>query len=95
MVLKIKAKTHAGNGHEVLKKFGLRCCGKATHSGAFYRAHVDLILACSTGQNVKKKKELLMCSLILRFAISLHFTKKKEVFMTSTDYSWKPSVGIA
>jgi hypothetical protein len=42
-----------------------------------------------------------MFSLIihLRFAIpfvvSLFFTKEKEVFMTSTEYSWKPSVGIA
>jgi hypothetical protein len=29
------------------------------------------------------------------FVLSSHFTKRKEVFMQSTDYSWKPSVGIA
>ena len=27
--------------------------------------------------------------------VSLRFIKEKEVFMTSTEYSWKPSVGIA
>lgn len=29
------------------------------------------------------------------FIVSLKFTKEKEVFMTSTEYSWKPSVSIA
>ncbi|MDB5251429.1 MAG: hypothetical protein JWP27_598 [Flaviaesturariibacter sp.] len=31
----------------------------------------------------------------LRFFVILGFTKEKEVFMTSTEYSWKPAVGIA
>jgi hypothetical protein len=29
------------------------------------------------------------------FIVSSAFTKEKEVFMTSTEYSWKPSVSIA
>jgi hypothetical protein len=29
------------------------------------------------------------------FLVTLLFTKEKEVFMQSTDHSWKPSVGIA
>jgi len=29
------------------------------------------------------------------FIVSSVFTKEKEVFMTSTEYSWKPSVSIA
>lgn len=29
------------------------------------------------------------------FAVLLSFTKEKEVFMQSTDQSWKPSVNIA
>jgi hypothetical protein len=31
----------------------------------------------------------------LRFFVTLFFTKEKEVFMQSTDHSWKLSVGIA
>jgi len=32
---------------------------------------------------------------ILKDELYLPFTKEKEVFMQSTDSSWKPSVGIA
>jgi hypothetical protein len=33
--------------------------------------------------------------LLTDFVVSWCLTKGKEVFMTSTEYSWKPSVGIA
>ncbi len=33
--------------------------------------------------------------IILYFVVPSAFTKEKEVFMTSTEYSWKPSVSFA
>jgi len=38
---------------------------------------------------------LLSVFVVPAFVVPSHFTKKKEVFMSLSDHSWKPSVGIA
>jgi hypothetical protein len=66
--------------HGVLKKFG--------NVKRRCRQAVDK-------ENLKPRKEKEKRFLQSGFVLSSHFTKRKEVFMQSTDYSWKPSVGIA
>jgi hypothetical protein len=49
------------------------------------------IIAGATGGETA----LMVADFFVGFFVTLVFTKEKEVFMQSTDQSWKPSVNIA
>ena len=59
----------------------------------FSRCHSSLWNICP-GSTIKEgaKQGVIFISFLINFITS---PKKKEVFMQSADYSWKPSVGIA